>query len=427
MGRGNSIVNKGFAALLLAALLSVSLSGCGSVDKSEADEAEAESTGVAETGENDKESVLQDEAEKDDNPSGATTTVEDDTDAPTGKDHSIKKMMPSEEVFDILYGIWQADDSDEKLIFSAGVGDISYKAELKSEESYGFNELVSYFDAAVKDYGTKIRFITGKGGLGSCREMILSEDQQSVKYKTGTDVDEEGNRTDNYVSFRKVSDSVIPDSDSKWKGRVGAFLGDSITAGFNTTEGNVYWNYLSDLLKLKDAEAYGVAGSCISSASDIGTGTAPFTERYKEIRKDADFIVVFGGTNDYGFNTPLGSEDDRTDVSFYGALYEMLTGLKKDHPDAVIVFMTPLHRCEFGGLKYDKQKNEAGHTLDHYIKAIKKRCAELEIPVIDSNAVYGMNPSDEYVKNNYLTDGLHPNEEGHKILAERIASCFEAL
>ena len=143
--------------------------------------------------------------------------------------------------------------------------------------------------------------------------------------------------------------------------------------------------------------------------------------------KDADLIVIFGGTNDYGYNTPLGDENDKTDVSFYGALYEMLTGLKAEHPKAVIVFMTPLHRVEFGGLSVDKQKNDAGYTLYHYIDAIKKQCENLEIPVIDTNTVYGLNPTDKYVKDNYLTDGLHPNEEGHKILAERIASCFEDL
>lgn len=92
----------------------------------------------------------------------------------------------------------------------------------------------------------------------------------------------------------------------------------------------------------------------------------PFVTRYKDIRKDADFIVVFGGTNDYGFNTPLGTEEDTSDISFYGALYEMLTGLKKDHPDAAIVFMTPLHRVGFGGVDYDRQRNDAGYSLYHF-------------------------------------------------------------
>ncbi|WP_044974092.1 SGNH/GDSL hydrolase family protein [Ruminococcus sp. HUN007] len=415
-------------ALLLSALfLPVLTSGCGAVNESDAaaaeDGADEESVGTDVSGSSSDQPADSEEQDTEE----SDTEVKNDTPEPTGKDHSIKKKMKSEEVFDILYGSWVSDNSDDELIFSAGVGDISYKAELVSSGDYGFSQLVSYFDAAQKNDGVKIRFITGNGGLGSCKEMLLSDDQQSLKYKTGFDIDENGEKTVNYITFRKKSDTVIPGPDGKWKGCVGAFLGDSITAGFNTSDGKGYWDYLGEILGLKEAIPYGVAGSCISSQSDMGTDIPPFVERYKDIKRDADFIVIFGGTNDYGFNTPLGTEDDTTDVSFYGALYELLMGLKKEHPGASIVFLTPLHRVEFGGLNTDKQRNEAGYTLYHYIDAIKNRCQRMQIPVIDTNTIYGMNPQDDFVKNNYLTDGLHPNEEGHRILAERIASCFEGI
>ena len=346
------------------------------------------------------------------------------TDKSTSEEKTVNKRLSSEEIFNILYGTWTSVNNNDKLIFSAGVGDISYKAELISSESYEFSQLVSYFDAARNDEGTKIRFITGKGGIGSCKELILSEDNNSLKYKVQIQDNEGNEMKQEYIYFKKKSDSVIPETDSKWKGRIGTFLGDSITEGVNTSEGKVYWNYLSEILNLSVAEPYGLAGSCISSTSDTGTSIAPFTARYREIRKDADFIVVFGGTNDYGFNTPLGNEEDISDISFYGALYEMPTGLKKEYPEAAIVFMTPLHRAGFGKLNYDGYRNDAGFTLDDYIEAIKIQCAKLKIPVIDTNTVYGLNPSDNYVKENFLTDGLHPNEAGHRILAERIASCF---
>ncbi len=399
--------------MIILALISVSVSGCGSEDEGAAAASEQTEESGAETEAGDSE----DKTEKADNPV---------SDEPLQKKREITKRMPSEDIFDILYGSWTSDSTDDELVFSAGVGDISYKAELISQEPYAFCEYVSFFDAVQKDDGVKIRFITGKGGVGSCKELVLANDFQSVSYRSGMEINENDEVEYDYITFRKNSDSVIPE-DSKWKGSVGAFLGDSITQGMNTSEGKVYWNYLSEMLELSAAEPYGLAGSCISSVSDIGTGIEPFVTRYREIRKDADFIVVFGGTNDYGFNTPLGTEDDTTDVSFYGALYEMLTGMKTQYPDASIVFLTPLHRTEFGGLKYDKQKNDAGYTLYNYIDAIKKRCASLEIPVIDTNTVYGLNPTDKYIKANYLTDGLHPNEEGHRILAERIASCFNSI
>lgn len=410
---------KILALLSLLALMSVSVSGCGAKDESSV--AASEHTDSA----NDEPAVSGDSSDNQESSEGEDTENSKDDDTSAEK-HTIKKRMSSEEIFDILYGSWISDNNGDELIFSAGVGDISYKAELITTEDYGFSQLVSYFDAARTDDGIKIRFITGRGGVGSCKELILSDDEKSIMYKTGIQIIDDEIKY-NYVSFRKKSDFVLPETDSKWKGSIGAFLGDSITEGVNTSEGKVYWNYLSEMLELSVAEPYGLAGSCISSESDIGTSVIPFVTRYKDIRKDADFIVVFGGTNDYGFNTPLGTEEDTSDISFYGALYEMLTGLKKDHPDAAIVFMTPLHRVGFGGVDYDRQRNDAGYSLYDYIDAIKIQCNKLEIPVIDTNTVYGLNPSDEDVKDKYLTDGLHPNEEGHRILAERIASCFDSI
>ncbi len=417
------------ALLSAAMLLSISATGCGDVNKSDADAVDPETTDEAgtETGSDEEYSSDDESSEKEDKDNEPDDKKDKESSEPSGKDQSIKKKMKSEEVFDIIYGSWVSDDENDELIFSAGVGDISYKAELKSDSEYAFEQLVSYFDAAQTDDGVKIRFITGKGGLGSSNELILSDDRQSLRFKNKVKNEETGATETSYITFRRKSELVLPEGDIKWKGRTAAFLGDSITAGMNTSEGKGYWDYLGEILGLKESIAYGVAGSCISATSDMGTSIAPFCERYKDIKRDADLIVIFGGTNDYGYNTPLGDENDKTDVSFYGALYEMLTGLKAEHPKAVIVFMTPLHRVEFGGLSVDKQKNDAGYTLYHYIDAIKKQCENLEIPVIDTNTVYGLNPTDKFVKDNYLTDGLHPNEDGHKILAERIASCFEDL
>ena len=370
------------ALLSAAMLLSISATGCGDVNKSDADAVEPETTDEAgtETGSGEESSSDDESSEKEDKDNEPDDKKDIESSEPSGKDQSIKKKMKSEEVFDIIYGSWVSDDDNDELIFSAGVGDISYKAELKSDAEYAFEQLVSYFDAAQTDDGVKIRFITGKGGLGSSNELILSDDRQSLRFKNKVKNEETGATETSYITFRRKSELVLPEGDIKWKGRTAAFLGDSITAGMNTSEGKGYWDYLGEILGLKESIPYGVAGSCISATSDMGTGIAPFCERYKDIKRDADLIVIFGGTNDYGYNTPLGDENDKTDVSFYGALYEMLTGLKAEHPKAVIVFMTPLHRVEFGGLSVDKQKNDAGYTLYHYIDAIKKQCENLEIP-----------------------------------------------
>ena len=70
----------------------------------------------------------------------------------------------------------------------------------------------------------------------------------------------------------------------------------------------------------------GVGGSCVSAKSNYGTGNYPLINRYQNI-PDKDLITIYMGTNDYGHNTPMGTIDDTTDVSFYGALNVIIPGI----------------------------------------------------------------------------------------------------
>ena len=50
---------------------------------------------------------------------------------------------------------------------------------------------------------------------------------------------------------------------------------------------------------------------------------------------DADIVVVFGGTNDFGWgDAPLGTMEDRREDTFYGAYHLLLQKLIDRYPDA---------------------------------------------------------------------------------------------
>ena len=126
-----------------------------------------------------------------------------------------------------------------------------------------------------------------------------------------------------------------------WSGRSAVFVGDSITAGTGTTK--LYYRFLEEGLGFGTVTAMGVGGSCISAASDYGTGNQPLINRYQNI-PSTDLIVIFMGTNDYGHETPLGSVGDTKDGTFYGALNTIVPTLVAKHTSSKIVFVTPLHR-----------------------------------------------------------------------------------
>ena len=214
--------------------------------------------------------------------------------------------------------------------------------------------------------------------------------------------------------------------ENQWNGKSAVFVGDSITAGTGTTK--IYYEYLKESLGLGSVTAMGVPGSCISDASDYGQKNQPLINRYLNI-PSADLIVIFMGTNDYGHETPLGSIEDKQDGTFCGALNTIVPALVAKHTSSKIVFVTSLHRYGFGTSKilgtkftYDHIPNGVGAALGDYVDAIKTVCAKNGVSVLDLHTECTLDPSDEEVRSEYMPDGIHPNADGHELIAEIIAS-----
>ena len=216
-----------------------------------------------------------------------------------------------------------------------------------------------------------------------------------------------------------------------WSGKTAVFVGDSITAGVGTEK--IYYQYLKETLGLGSVTAMGVAGSCISAASDYGQTNQPLINRYQNI-PSADLIVIFMGTNDYCHETPLGSATDIQDGTFYGALNTIVPALTAKHPNSEILFVTPLHRYGFGTSKilgtpftYDNIPNGVGATLADYVTALKTVCSNNDVSVIDLNTEFTLDPADASVRASYMPDGLHPNAAGHALIAGIMASHIRSI
>ena len=90
-----------------------------------------------------------------------------------------------------------------------------------------------------------------------------------------------------------------------------------------------------------------IAGSTMALPND-SADTNPFSEtRYTEIASDADYITLWFGINDANHCT-LGTIDDTTNNTFYGAWNVVLEYLIEHHPNAKIgIIITNLSTSEF--------------------------------------------------------------------------------
>lgn len=185
-------------------------------------------------------------------------------------------------------------------------------------------------------------------------------------------------------------------------------LGDSLTA-VNATATKRYHDWIGDWLGVK-VNNYGISGSTVGNKYD------PMSERYAAMDANADVITVFGGTNDFGRNQPLGTMTDRTNDTFYGAMHVLLSGLLNKYFDRKIGFIS-LHHF---GTGYFAEKNSFSLTKSDYVKATKEVCEYYSIPLLNLYHSGGFNFEVEAQKTLYSTDSLHFNNEGHKRLAKLI-------
>lgn len=198
-------------------------------------------------------------------------------------------------------------------------------------------------------------------------------------------------------------------------------LGDSITAATNLDNIENYQRLsypyqLKEALHAKEVVNLGIGGSSIGRYWDNA-----FVDRYREIPKDTDLIIVMGGTND-GFcatEEELGSMEERAARTFVGDLDELLRGLKENYPNAHIVLATPLPN-----VLHDMLRKDRSYLLPQkaFANVIQQLSAEYEIPVIDLYRANLLDTHDAAVIHNFMPDGVHGNQAGYRILAEHMAA-----
>jgi lysophospholipase L1-like esterase len=197
------------------------------------------------------------------------------------------------------------------------------------------------------------------------------------------------------------------------------FLGDSITEGCCATDNRGFVDILARDYGVI-ARNYGIGGTRIARQripSAEPQYDRDFCGRFREMDRDADVIFVFGGTNDHGHgDAPVGRDTDRTPDTFLGACHYLFAGLQEMFPRSKIIVATPLHRMEEG--------RADGIWLKDYVNHIRTVAEDCGLPVLDLYETSAINPA---TLSRLTTDGLHPNDEGHRILAEEIAAFLQSL
>jgi lysophospholipase L1-like esterase len=208
-----------------------------------------------------------------------------------------------------------------------------------------------------------------------------------------------------------------------------AFLGDSITFGYGLEhKENRYSTLVSQALKMDELN-YGITGTLVAKAGLNQTDGKDFLSRAHLI-DDADVAIVFGGTNDYFWS-------DRTiygcgEQYFAFAVRKLAEQAKEKRSGKMTLFVTPYPHNGIGNFsggsdwkdssRHDtSEMNYNGHTLKDYVDVIARICEEKDIPCLNLFDDFG------FFWQEHTSDGCHPNEAGHILIAKAITEKLKAF
>lgn len=119
----------------------------------------------------------------------------------------------------------------------------------------------------------------------------------------------------------------------------------------------------------------------------------------------------------------MGNTSNDTNT-FYGAMKYLCEYILTNYTTKQFFFITPIQRnCDVWPADNTSRgiwTNNNGNTLDQFVNAMIEVANYYSIPVLNlyNNCFSGHSRA---VVTQYLTDGLHPNRAGHKIMARKIA------
>ena len=239
------------------------------------------------------------------------------------------------------------------------------------------------------------------------------------------------------IPLEKINvDDILNLFKSRLYGKKIAFLGDSISdenSSLATQIEKYYYRYIQENTGC-EIYMHGCAGTGFNYRHEGQQDS--INDRVTDIPNDADYIVVFAGTNDWGNNngTILGNMEDYLNnrdnpySSLYSAIGNTIEKLVSKFPFGKIAFITPLPRWDKGADMLHGA-NSRGFTLRQVAEAIIEICEWWSIPVLDLNAKSNICTNGTLATGPvYYLDGLHPNTKGNKeILAPKIQSFLETL
>lgn len=195
-------------------------------------------------------------------------------------------------------------------------------------------------------------------------------------------------------------------------------IGDSTTDGIGASNGaGTYPSQLQSMLGTTEyiVGEYGESGAFVCESEELCWNPYIIGNEYKQsLESNPDIVLIMMGTNDASENMCWGKIDQGVDVqSAFRQGYENLinTYLNLESKPRIIL-ATPLTSVN--------SENREENNINGTIPIIKELAEKYDLTLLDLHS-YTAN----WTNDNYLSDGLHPNDAGYTVIAEQFSAAVK--
>ncbi len=138
-----------------------------------------------------------------------------------------------------------------------------------------------------------------------------------------------------------------------------------------------------------------------------------------------DVLFLAYGMNDYHAAVPFDNQENPYDpYTLKGSIRHSVRNIKEAYPDLRIILVTPTYSWYHAqGLTCENYDTGNG-VLEDYVAALTEVTEELDLEIIDLyHDFYRHDTFDDWQI--YTNDGLHPNETGRRMIAEKLSSYLQ--
>lgn len=297
-------------------------------------------------------------------------------------------------------------------------------------DSKGIIESGNIFDVEASGSYFVMKGVTGTPNTDRAYTLTISRHENTIIYELLETNDDYALM---YVSQKFLRSSGIPTitpwhsinklNKSKFDGKKLLIYGDDISYGIGASK--LRYTSYGALMRSEYGfvvENHALADATLGNYNDITCENRSVLTQIgsSTINDTHNYCIIFVGTNDWlKPGTEVGKIDDYCDITFYGAFNKALRMLYTYAPKLKIILVTPTFRAR---QEYSDNKNSDDYPIGYiylreYVDAIINIGKKYHIPVVNLYDNMGIN---KYNNQSYLPDGAHPNDDGHRKIANMI-------